>query len=107
MNKQPHKYSDVIKAWADGELVQWSSNGVKWHDAESPSFDSSNCFWRIKPTSFVQEFRVALIAKWNHSDECGPAIIDKNAYDTAMADERFICWLTDPINYETMLVNQV
>ena len=28
--KEPHPYAEVIKAWADGQDIEWSSNGSDW-----------------------------------------------------------------------------
>ncbi len=54
MNK-PHKYAEVIKAWADGATIQWRMNWglnptkwVDWCPTSGPGFDSSIIF-RIKP----------------------------------------------------------
>lgn len=45
----PHKWADVIKAWADGADVQISVNGSRWEDIEDPAFDSKISRYRIKP----------------------------------------------------------
>lgn len=54
MNK-PHKWAEVIKAWADGKTVQWRRNWglsptewVDWDPKTGPSLDSAVIF-RIKP----------------------------------------------------------
>ena len=50
----PHKYADVIKAWADGHEVQYSSFfGSEWHDAKEPDF-TTNLNWRIKPDRILE-----------------------------------------------------
>lgn len=36
MNK-PHKHAEVIKAWADGSIIQWKHGpNDKWHTASGP-----------------------------------------------------------------------
>lgn len=45
----PHKWADVIKAWADGADVQIRFNGGEWVDIEKPAFDSKDAIYRIKP----------------------------------------------------------
>lgn len=36
MNK-PHKHAEVIKAWADGAIIQWKHGPKdKWHTASGP-----------------------------------------------------------------------
>lgn len=54
MNK-PHKWAEVIKAWADGATIQWrrdwGNNQTEWADWDlnsGPDFDSAVTF-RIKP----------------------------------------------------------
>lgn len=49
----PHKYADVIKAWADGYEVQYL-NWDTWHDSIFPSFDP-DLEWRIKPENPNQD----------------------------------------------------
>jgi hypothetical protein len=47
MNK-PHKYAEVIKAWADGATVQYWDKLNKWVTQTTPSFDPW-LEWRVKP----------------------------------------------------------
>ncbi|QHZ59766.1 hypothetical protein HWD03_gp085 [Alteromonas phage vB_AmeM_PT11-V22] len=49
----PHKYADVIKAWADGYEVQ-SFNCGKWNDVNYPTFNP-DLEWRIKPDNPNQD----------------------------------------------------
>ena len=62
MNK-PHKYCEVIKAWADGKDIQGmciTKTNPTWDDWKildaTPAF--SNFKWRIKPETL--KYRVAL-----------------------------------------------
>lgn len=50
----PHKYAEVIKAWANGEEIEWRAFGSSWQKyykqrEESPNFDAPVTEWRIKP----------------------------------------------------------
>lgn len=48
----PHKYAKVIKAWADGEPVQYKTNDEgDWKDFDYPHMYPAwnNHEWRIKP----------------------------------------------------------
>ena len=49
----PHKYADVIKAWADGHKVQNFQMG-DWVDQDLPIFDP-DLEWRIKPQNPYQD----------------------------------------------------
>lgn len=54
--RKPHKWSEVIKAWADGKPIQYRQIGLgTWLDVEMPSPDFSNMGfeWRIKPENIV------------------------------------------------------
>lgn len=48
--KTPHKYAELIKAWADGEKIQVFSSLKEWVDAEHPSW-LEELQYRIKPES--------------------------------------------------------
>lgn len=71
----PHKYADVIKHWADGGEVQYSSHDdsrVAWVTHTSRvNLRIGNSFWRIKPKEL--RYRVGL-TKDNqvkvYSNEC-------------------------------------
>lgn len=52
----PHKYAEVIKAWADGKEIQYrvnSSLNSTWNDytnkLSTPDFGGLSTEWRIKP----------------------------------------------------------
>ncbi len=49
--KKPHKHAEMIKAWADGEAIQYRNDPCdEWHDLASnyPSW-IPGCEFRIKP----------------------------------------------------------
>jgi|LauGreDrversion4_2_1035121.scaffolds.fasta_scaffold873297_1 hypothetical protein len=48
---KPHKHAEVIKAWADGKVIQHDFYGdwVDWQVPDSPSWGEEQNY-RIKPT---------------------------------------------------------
>lgn len=46
---KPHKWAEVIKAWADGATIQWRSGGSAWLDVNT----TTPCWmaeeYRVKP----------------------------------------------------------
>lgn len=59
--RKPHKWAEVIKAWADGKTVQ-VKGGIfypEWTDYPeldiSPNFNSPVFAWRVKPENIVIE----------------------------------------------------
>ena len=66
----PHKWADVIHAWADGAEVQWKVPRGKWTDMvnhrSSPTF-AVDYEWRVKPIPITKEqAREALKLIWGH-----------------------------------------
>nr|DAH64383.1 MAG TPA: hypothetical protein [Caudoviricetes sp.] len=49
--RKPHKWAEVIKAWADGKPIQRRLIGAHfWDDVdEHPYFDNTTLEWRVKP----------------------------------------------------------
>lgn len=54
MNEQrkPHKHAEMIKAWADGAIIQYRDSGNRWCDTadNQPCWDEYSEY-RIKPES--------------------------------------------------------
>lgn len=50
MDKTPHVYAEVIKAWADGADIQYRNRGstCEWVDVMRPSWDDQYEY-RVKP----------------------------------------------------------
>lgn len=51
-----HKWSEVIKAWADGQVIQSRQIGnTYWNDNDDklPAFNSDRLEWRIKPEDII------------------------------------------------------
>jgi len=51
---KPHKYTDLIKAWADGKQIEQKTkhshlgSSYEWHDVFNPNWNSNNLEFRIK-----------------------------------------------------------
>jgi len=55
-----HKHCEVIKAWADGNEIQYRLDGLdKWYNISQPSF-STDFQYRVKPKYIVKELDVYL-----------------------------------------------
>jgi len=62
MNKEPipHKHAEVIKAWADGEIIEYRPNiHYEWSARKNPSFNSKGEY-RVKPKETVRFLEVRL-----------------------------------------------
>ena len=62
--RKPHKYADVIKAWADGKTIQGRINLGDWQDApahRNPDFVNPRVEWRIKPENIFKTVSVYLV----------------------------------------------
>lgn len=55
----PHKWADAIKAFADGEAIEWRSGGGDWQPLYGPP-DFSVCEWRRKPKQRLIRYRLYL-----------------------------------------------
>ena len=99
--KTPKRYADVIKAWADGEDVQYRTSIENcWVDAKTPYFDDSSTSieWRIKPEIYEVKYRLALM---NYDDEFHVDIVGTEAdADEFESLEGFVEWITDWKTYE-------
>ncbi len=50
---QPHKHAEVIKAWADGEEIEYRvGEGSEWKPCLVPGFYESS-FYRVKPKNIT------------------------------------------------------
>lgn len=59
--RKPHKWAEVIKAWADGKPIQRRLIGAHfWDDVdEHPYFDNTTLEWRVKPENIVIEGEIS------------------------------------------------
>lgn len=102
MNKQPHKHAAIIKAWADGAIIQFQGIAGEWEDvlSNSPLWSSQNSY-RIKPEEKPKKsIRLAL---FRDSTGTYPSIAGYTAgfsEKDAEVHPEFVRWLTDTIEYE-------
>lgn len=106
---KPHKYAEVIKAWADGKVIQfrkderitcdcgWRDWKPDFHNA-SPEF--SNLIiteWRIKPEK--KKYRILEV-----KDIYGkpyPSLVNTDGGAALVSNQsEFVRWVTDWIEYE-------
>lgn len=64
--RKPHKWSEVIKAWADGKPIQFRiKNGAFWVNVEFdggiPLFNDPKLEFRLKPENVVVEENVYIL----------------------------------------------
>lgn len=52
---KPHPYAELIKRWADGELIQKYAGSGEWIEVPLPTWDVGTTF-RVKPASKSQKF---------------------------------------------------
>lgn len=63
--RKPHKWAQIIKAWADGKPIQVMDDRFycEWTDYPkyglSPDFNSDHLKWRIKPENIVIEGEIS------------------------------------------------
>ena len=110
----PHKWAEVIKAWADGKEVQWryikhpNHCGLgQWHTYSpkygtvyshpAKSFNYENAEWRIKPET--KKYRVALLGFPDAPHRC-VLVNDEDMMRSWEKEKCFVRWLTDWIEYE-------
>lgn len=96
----PHKWAEVIKAWADGKTIEYrATDREEWQTyTQTGSFGPWKCLdyyeWRIKPERW---YRVALlrdsISEWTTT--AGSAAEEGNIEGFQF----FKGWLTDRIYY--------
>lgn len=68
MSKQPHKHAELIKAWADGAVIQFLGRN-SWYDCKynCPSWDVTTEY-RIKPDPKPDVVRYASVGINSSSD---------------------------------------
>lgn len=85
--KVPHVHAEVIKAWADGAIIQWySNNQSKWLDCSnnSPSW-SPGCNYRIKPEPKPDTVK---IRRLTYNGQCDCVVVESG--DFAFANIRLV-----------------
>jgi len=103
MNK-PHKWADVIKAWADGKTVQcqyinnltqdWTDYNISIHKV--PNFFSAALEWRVKP-KLIGQFKIGLFRNSQIEDYYFNIATKPEYVETFESNSDFIRWVTDTI----------
>lgn len=88
MTKTPHKHAELIKAWADGELID-CFDGYIWQMVTKPTWIES-LQYRIKPT---QEPITIQIGYWHH----GTGTFFKGAYLTPAQEQMLKSGIIKPV----------
>ena len=95
MTTTKHIHCDVIKAWADGEEVEYRHpDDTCWHKASTPNWDV-NIQYRVKPKPVTKWYRVALF-KWDDGRYTFSVVSGEQHFEEFYAKhENFIRWVTD------------
>ena len=111
-----HKWSDVIKAWADGFTIQFrrlpnSNKENDWRDWEysfaayqSPSWNDCTYEWRIKPSTKKITYRVAMMRSVFDQPDSVYLKVDSpffKHFDSNLSEHpHFIKWISDEVTVE-------
>lgn len=103
MSKTPHRYADVIKAWANGEAIQWTNSElhfwINFDQDKTPDFNSPELEWRIKPAHYSGKFRVAFYRGIPGFSDYNLYIVHEDRVKEAEQDELFVQWLTHWVEF--------
>lgn len=96
MNK-PHKHAELIKAWADGAVIQYDI-GRGWSDYAKgtvavPSWNEPHIKFRIKPETV--RYRLGLKHSWNMHTGVVICVTNEDEETGVAAMGSFIKWLGD------------
>lgn len=80
--RKPHKWSEVIKAWADGKPIQYKPNkescwidydpeyarqhriNLDFYSSNIPKFDEYE--WRVKPENIIRDACIRLVGSFDN-----------------------------------------
>jgi len=94
----PHKYADVIKAWADGETIQYrvkdnsNNDWITLNQTTILDFSDARLEWRIKPQKIKVDYITGLF--YNVKKDAYFVHTVTNGY-VHPHNGKFIKWLTD------------
>ena len=90
---QPHKFKDVIIAWANGEEIEFRNPdcSTEWKSIKNPSW-LADTEYRVKPKEEVLRFRVALLQ--DNDDYFTTTADDAEEEANLQNDPWFIAWLS-------------
>ncbi len=98
MNK-PHKHAALIKAWADGAVIQVKDPDGRWRDCLTPGW-GTDYEYRIKPepTEIVQ---------WHLVTSRGDRVFWTGASVRQTAEDQQVKWTIDPETKKILKVELV
>ena len=104
----PHKWSHVIKAYADGCSLQYRNTNFddEWIDVLEgkefnwPNFNIPDIEWRVKPSAV--KYRIAMYFDHNKSNNYYALLHDSYniTEETTSKHPYFIQWLTDWVEFK-------
>ena len=103
-----HRWSHVIKAYADGYQIQFRNINFDddWIDVvegegfDSPNFNTPNIEWRVKPPHELK-YRVAIYYDFKNNDYYALLHDSYNiTEDYSSKHPFFVQWLTDWVEYK-------
>lgn len=86
----PHKHAELIKAWADGAVIEVRSyDGVAWVSASSPAWVDS-AVYRIKPEVKPDRVEIRKLAYNANTDRCWmPFNAERSCNDPWVGEVKF------------------
>ena len=88
-----HKHCESIKAWADGEDIEYFHNGCQqWFKAPSPQWNYDTEY-RVKPKEEFLKYKVGLFKL--PDGKFYTLTYYPDAYIIAEQFEEFVMWITD------------
>jgi hypothetical protein len=57
---KPHKHAELIKAWADGAVIEFKSSEFSWEVIDNPTWSPDNKY-RVKETE-IHDFTMIIFA---------------------------------------------
>ena len=101
--KKPHVHAEVIKAWADGAIVQARDDFDEWYDCDRPAF-LKHTQYRIKPEEkrLKGKYRVALFKYTSGKPPYTVTVDDEQQEKQYETFSDFVTWVTDWIEYNVI-----
>jgi hypothetical protein len=79
--KTPHKHADVIKAWADGNTVQYKALNGKWEDLIPPNPLETMPFFQVQNEYRIKPQDVCIYGHIAGFDRFKDCVVDKPDID--------------------------
>jgi hypothetical protein len=98
----PHVHQELIKLWANGNIIQCYLNNSTWIDVDAPMWDPK-VKYRVKPEQF--QYRVYTYENYYKNDKEDKILVgitSKPKFEVLIeAHNDFVEWVTDWIIVET------